>query len=284
MSMDISYEEMVARNLGVLSAAEQEKLRRSRIGLLGAGGVGGMSAVLMAKMGCGEIVLYDDDRYETSNLNRQILATTATLGMPKAEVAGAALAQHAPAVSARAHVERLRDEEAMRRAFGGLDVLVVAADNLSTVVRATRAARVEGIPAIVTGPFGWKCFVTVVMPDGPDYEKTIGAPSAGRPMTDDVARQVDRFQREFLLHTKGFTREMGERMRDLSAPIVTLAPVVNLTSCLAVAELAKVLLQRGRIFAFPHYLALDLLTGAPWSVRDVGFAARESLEQRAAHA
>jgi molybdopterin/thiamine biosynthesis adenylyltransferase len=279
MSSTINYDEMVERNIGVLSASEQAKLRSARVGLLGAGGVGGLSALLLAKMGCGTVVIYDDDRYEVSNLNRQILATTETIGRPKAEVAAAAVGQHAPCVSVHAKVERLRDEAAIRRAFAGVDVLLVAADTLSTVVRAIRAARAEGIPAVVAGPFGWKCCVTVVTPDGPDYEHTMRSPSAGKVMTDEVASAVDRFQREFLFHTKGFTKEMAQRMLDLSAPIVTFAPVVNLTSCLAVSELAKVILDRGSIFAFPRFIALDLLSGESWSIRDVGGAALDSLHK-----
>jgi molybdopterin/thiamine biosynthesis adenylyltransferase len=276
MSTTISYDEMVERNIGVLSASEQARLRNAKVGLLGAGGVGGLCSLLLAKMGCGTVVVYDDDRYEVSNLNRQILATTETIGKPKAEVAAAAAALHAPCVNVHAHVERLRDEASIRRAFVGMDVLLLAVDSLSSVIRSIRAARAEGIPAVVAGPFGWKCCVTVVMPDGPDYEYTMRAPSAGKEMTDEVAFEVDRFQREFLFHTKGFTKDMAERMLDLSVPIVTFAPVVNLTSCLAVSELAKVLLQRGSIFAFPRFLALDLLTGEPWSIRDVGGAVREN--------
>ncbi len=73
-------------------------LKRSRVSLLGLGGVGGAAAEALCRIGVGAIQLVDGDVVSESNLNRQLLATTETIGKPKAEVAAARLRSIAPAV------------------------------------------------------------------------------------------------------------------------------------------------------------------------------------------
>jgi len=63
----------------------QERLRKSKVAVLGLGGVGGPAALYLAAAGVGKLVLVDGDRIEASNLNRQILFSFADLGRPKVQ-------------------------------------------------------------------------------------------------------------------------------------------------------------------------------------------------------
>ncbi len=81
------YQEKFSRNVPSLSAKEQEKLRRARLCVVGLGGTGGFALECLARMGAGDFVLFDKDRFELTNFNRQLLATDATLDMVKAEAA-----------------------------------------------------------------------------------------------------------------------------------------------------------------------------------------------------
>ncbi len=64
-----------------------EKLKNSKIAIFGIGGVGSYTLEALARAGVGNFVLVDNDEVSLTNLNRQIIATTKTIGKPKVEVA-----------------------------------------------------------------------------------------------------------------------------------------------------------------------------------------------------
>ena len=82
--MSTAFESRTAMLLG---EAGVEKLRRAHVVLFGLGGVGGYVAEALARSGVGALTLVDDDRVAESNLNRQIIALTTTVGQPKTRAA-----------------------------------------------------------------------------------------------------------------------------------------------------------------------------------------------------
>ena len=80
------YENYFERNYGVFTAEEQTRIRKSKIVIVGNGGIGGLVAVILARSGIENFVLYDFDEYSISNLNRQIGCFQDTIGRKKAEV------------------------------------------------------------------------------------------------------------------------------------------------------------------------------------------------------
>jgi molybdopterin/thiamine biosynthesis adenylyltransferase len=86
------YWERVNRSLGWLGDTEQEQAERQRllksltVGVAGTGGIGGMVASRLARLGVGRLKLADPDSFDTSNINRQVGASPANLGRNKAEV------------------------------------------------------------------------------------------------------------------------------------------------------------------------------------------------------
>lgn len=78
--------EWLGRMLALESAETVEKIRRSHVLCVGLGGVGGLAAELVARLGVGAMTIVDGDAVELTNLNRQIPALTSTLGRPKAIV------------------------------------------------------------------------------------------------------------------------------------------------------------------------------------------------------
>ena len=73
-------EERYIRNLGALSEAECSLLREKTVFVAGCGGLGGYLIEMLLRLGVGEIRAADGDRFETSNLNRQMLSAPALLG------------------------------------------------------------------------------------------------------------------------------------------------------------------------------------------------------------
>lgn len=71
----------------LLSDDEIDKINKSRIAIFGLGGVGGYTLEALARMGISDFVLVDGDRFEDSNLNRQILSSINNIGRLKTDVA-----------------------------------------------------------------------------------------------------------------------------------------------------------------------------------------------------
>lgn len=110
-----------------VGAEGQEKLLGSSVALIGAGGLGSPAALYLAAAGVGRIGLIDFDRVDASNLQRQVLYTTADVGQPKVEVAAARLAGLNPDVDVRMHPVKLEAANA-RALLADYDVVLDGTD------------------------------------------------------------------------------------------------------------------------------------------------------------
>ena len=75
------------RTARLLGEDAMDRLARAHVLLFGVGGVGGYVCEALVRSGVGEITLVDPDTVAESNINRQIIATDATVGMPKVTAA-----------------------------------------------------------------------------------------------------------------------------------------------------------------------------------------------------
>lgn len=266
----VPYENLVERNVGILSEETQKIIRNTCVAVIGVGGVGGLTAILLAKTGYGKIVVADKDKFEVSNLNRQILANINTLGRNKAEVAKEVLTGHNPYVEVVERVADINSEAMAMEILENVDILIVAVDNFETRIRLLRACKQKGIPAILTGTLGWRMFVTTILPEEPDYETLICAPSREKEITDEVVAELELYQREFIFHSEGFLPESAEEMRKGESALKTIAPLVSLTSCAAIAEVVKYSSKHGKQYICPEYFTIDMRTLKPWSMEEVG--------------
>jgi adenylyltransferase/sulfurtransferase len=109
----------------------QRKLREAKIFLVGAGGLGSPAALYLAAAGIGRLGIIDADRVDLSNLQRQILHTTAGVNRPKVESAQATLSALNPDCIVQAHAELLttKNIEALVREY---DLIIDGSDNFST--------------------------------------------------------------------------------------------------------------------------------------------------------
>jgi molybdopterin-synthase adenylyltransferase len=160
-----------------IGGAGQLRLRRARVAVVGAGGIGSPVLHYLAAAGVGRLDVIDDDRVDASNLQRQTLYTTDDLGVPKAQAAAAALARLNPHVEVVPHVTRLGRAEA-GALIDGADAVIDGSDNFDTrlaVADASLARRVALVSAAVgrfegqIGVFrGWEA-------DRPCYRCFVGA-------------------------------------------------------------------------------------------------------------
>ncbi len=109
----------------------QEKLKKSAVLLIGAGGLGSPMALYLAAAGVGRIGIVDFDVVDESNLQRQILHGTSTLGKSKLDSAKARLEDLNPFITVEPIEERLTSKNALRL-FQAYDVIADGTDNFAT--------------------------------------------------------------------------------------------------------------------------------------------------------
>jgi molybdopterin/thiamine biosynthesis adenylyltransferase/rhodanese-related sulfurtransferase len=125
----------------------QRLLRRSRVLMIGAGGLGSPAAFYLAAAGLGRIVLADDDRVDRSNLQRQILHTDARVGELKVESARVALAALNPDVAIEAVAERVTREN-IDRLIDDVDLVIDGTDNFALRYLVSDACVKHGKPLV----------------------------------------------------------------------------------------------------------------------------------------
>ena len=87
------------RNFPALTQQEQRQLWESHVCVVGCGGLGGYIIEYLARVGVGRLTVVDGDRFEPSNLNRQLLCTQPLLGSLKAEAAAARIRSIHPEIT-----------------------------------------------------------------------------------------------------------------------------------------------------------------------------------------
>jgi adenylyltransferase/sulfurtransferase len=151
--------------LAEVGAAGQARLRKARVLVVGAGGLGAPVIAYLAGAGIGTLGIIDGDLVEPSNLHRQVLFSLADVGHPKALLAAARARAINPEVDARGHAERAtRDNLAALAA--GYDVLVDCSDNFPTRFLVNDVAVALGKSAVLASVYQYEGQLQVVTPAG----------------------------------------------------------------------------------------------------------------------
>lgn len=134
------------RTIDLLGAAAFERLQRTRVILFGAGGVGGWCAEALVRTGIGHLTIVDFDNVAPSNLNRQLVATRATLGKPKAEALAARLREIYPEAEIVALTARYTAETADIFHLDTFDYVIDAIDQVEDKMHLIwQATETEGV-------------------------------------------------------------------------------------------------------------------------------------------
>lgn len=125
-----------------------EKLKNSRVAIFGIGGVGGYALEALVRAGIGEIDIIDSDDVAVSNINRQILATTKTVGQKKVDVAEARAKEINPDIKINKYPIFYLPETADTFDFANYDYIIDAIDTVSGKMELIKRANEIGTPII----------------------------------------------------------------------------------------------------------------------------------------
>jgi molybdopterin-synthase adenylyltransferase len=158
------------RNRQAISVAEQLTLFRSRVAVIGCGGLGGYVIEELVRLGVGTIVAIDPDVFEEHNLNRQLLSSPATLGRAKVEAAAARVTEINPAVTL-VPIQAAYTPENGEELLHDSQVIVDALDSIQTRLALARTCTELGIPMVHGAIGGWYGQVATQFPGDDTLQK-----------------------------------------------------------------------------------------------------------------
>ncbi len=172
------WPERFRANRGAYTENDQIRLLESTVALLGAGGLGGTAATLLARAGVGRLIICDGDCFAESNLNRQLFSTTSRLGLNKAFCAAEDIRAFNPAVEVVVHPV-FADEGNIKGILGQAMAVVDCLDNMPARYLAERTARELGKPFIHGAIAGQEGLMMTIFPEDPGLESVYsGEPAA----------------------------------------------------------------------------------------------------------
>lgn len=141
----------------------QKKLKKARVTVAGAGGLGCPAALYLAAAGVGHLTIIDKEKVELSNLNRQVLHWQADIGKYKADSA----ADKLRALNSSIEVEAVKaeiTENSVRDLIKGSNVVVDGMDNFATRFILNHGCVKEEIPFVHAGIYGLDGQITTIIP------------------------------------------------------------------------------------------------------------------------
>ncbi len=166
--MSITYKDRYSRQILFkgIAADGQERLRSSRIAVVGCGATGSALSSLLGRSGVGYIRIIDRDYIEPSNLQRQVLfdESDAAESLPKAMAAAKKISSFNSEITVEPHVSDLNPENC-DELLGGVQLILDGTDNFETRYLINDYAVKTGVPWIYTAAVGSYCVAMNIIPD-----------------------------------------------------------------------------------------------------------------------
>jgi molybdopterin/thiamine biosynthesis adenylyltransferase len=248
-----SYETAFSRNIGWLTADEQQRLRQKRVAIAGMGGVGGFHLLTLARLGVEKFYIADLDTFELANFNRQAGAGMSTLGRPKVEV----LAEMARDINPECDIQVFShgvNTENRAQFFRDVDLYVDGLDFFAFQARESvfRHCAEQGIPAVTVAPLGMSAALLNFLPGGVSFEEYFQL--AGRPELEKAVRFLVGLAPN-ALHRHYLADRSRVNLAARRGPSTVMA--CSLCAGIAGVEALKILLGRGGVLAAPHGVQFD---------------------------
>jgi len=255
MNIDAEVGPEFLRNIGVNSVSEQQKLQQTRIAVAGAGGVGGLHVLTLARLGVGKFVIADPDTFDVVNISRQFGASHATIGRNKAEVLGEMVLDINPSAEVRVMPvpvsplnvgEFLEDVQVY---VDGIDFFEI--DTRRLIFNASRS---RGIFAVTAAPLGFGATLQTFSPSGMSFDEYFGIDDQASYEEKVAAFAAGLAPMPLHVQYMDFSKvSLARRTGPAVAPGCTLA-----TSLLA-TEVVKIVTGKGEVRPVPYYLQFDML-------------------------
>jgi molybdopterin/thiamine biosynthesis adenylyltransferase len=257
--VDNLYHKIFSRNIGIFTESEQDKLRDATIAIAGAGGVGGLLAERLVRVGVGQLKIIDPEAFEESNLNRQFSSSMLNLGRNKAEAVFNQIKDINPQAKIYYSNTGITTEEDASLLVNDCDLVIDEMDFglFKESVLLQRAARRRGIYYIFTSALGFGALIAIFDPQGFTIEEYDNLP----PDVDlnGVEQLMVPLDRICPVMPSYAPVDVIQEIISGKRPIPTVSIGVGLASVLAANEAVNIILGRRDIATAPKYTYIDLL-------------------------
>ncbi len=220
-----------------------EYLHKQRVAIFGIGGVGGVVAEALARVGVGKIAIVDKDDVSLSNINRQIVALHSTIGRKKVDVMKERILDISKEICVEAYPEFFLPENQDFISFENYDYIIDAVDTVTAKLLIIERAKKIGIPVISAMGAGNRIFATDFRVA--EIEKTTSCPLARVMRRELRARNVKNVKCVYSpTEPYGFTKNQSDSnlFKIQNASIAFVPPVMGY---LLVGEVVRDLLKKG---------------------------------------
>ena len=249
------YKKSFARNIGVFNEAEQEKLKNSTVAIAGVGGVGGIAAERIVRLGVGHLKIADPDVFEEANINRQFAATAKTIGENKTEAVGRALKEINPSLKLDLYPDGI-NEKNIADFLNGANLAVEEIEFFSFKERALfhREARKLGLYSMTAHSIGFGSPLFVFDPKGMSFEEFYKMPASEK----EMASYQFPLERAVIEVPKYASNEMIMKVLEGASAIPTVSVGCSLAASLLTTETALIILNKRKPIVVPKCLRIDL--------------------------
>jgi len=248
-----NYEQAFSRNIGWLTIQEQQKLRRCRVAIAGAGGVGGIHLLTLSRLGVGNFNIADFDTFEIHNFNRQSGAMMSTIDQEKVKVMRSMALDINPELDIKVYEQGI-NESNVDDFLAGVDIYVDSLDFFALNARKMVFKRCYemNIPVVTAAPLGMGCAYLAFLPGKMSYEQYFrfeGKSEQDQYIQFLIGLSPGMLQQGYLVEQSAldFDAKKGP-----STPMA-----VNLCAGIAGTNVVKILLQRGDVLCAPRGLHFD---------------------------
>lgn len=261
--MENQYWRTFSRNIGVFTKDEQEKLKNSTIAVAGIGGVGGLLAERLIRLGVGNIKITDLGTFEQSNLNRQFGSSMLNLDCYKAGVVYEEIKDINPKAKISYSDTGIKSENDANNLVDGCNLVIDEMDYgaWKESILLQRVARQKGMYYLFSGAIGFGALLSNFDPQGITLEEYNKLP-VDEDLNNIQELSVAAERVLPVVPSYATTAISLDIMQEIIAgmrPVPTCSIGVGLASILAANEAVNIILRRKEIIKAPQYIYVDLL-------------------------
>lgn len=259
--MSVLYTDITSRNIGILSKADQNKLKKAKIAIAGVGGIGGLLAERLIRMGVGKIRITDPGKFDVSNFNRQYGSNFLTINKQKARVVAKELGKINPQAKIEYDSIGITSQQDADRFVLGVDLVIDEMDYglFNENLYLQKAARDKNIYYMFSTALGFGALVVNFNPKGitlesyNDFQKkkdSINSPILHLTINNIIPHYPSYLQGKKTIVTKMIKRKI---------PVSSCSIGVGLASIITANEAINIILKKTKIITAPKSIYIDLM-------------------------
>jgi len=167
------------RNINSISLSEQIKLLKSKVAVIGCGGLGGNVIELLARIGIGQLNLVDGDKFVDSNINRQRFCNEKSIGKNKVDMVTDALKNINSSLEVKTYYQFI-DSDNLSTILDGVNITIDALDNIHSRFILEKACQSLKIPLVHAAVEGFIGQVSTIFPEDKGLKLIYGSDASNR--------------------------------------------------------------------------------------------------------